>query len=376
MIYDALWHGSQPARLPALWDRLPCHASFRLLTDEALHQTLESFTEADLIASGLLRHDAGLAKVHPALSQFPALLLFTRRADGQITQVVANLCGLGPQIGAVDAILQDASLGEIVAQSDVGLMVVSDMTDLAVLWSLQIPAIVPTGLARLNRAPLQAFVRALNSRQLSLVLCDCWLSSLELGHSPYLGSVDRHLKNLERHLGSDLHHRWWTPSTGRLRDVAYALEHGTDEQVCHATYESILYGDPLDGPVPLPISGEPYDLPSALARWRDANLRSDPILRRESWQAVQLQLRRQIADPLLQHALQQADPGERTRWTALAAFVPLVMSELYQMEGKLGLSNLDWRSNLASMSDAQSKQILALLHSLLAQLGGRHVDQR
>jgi hypothetical protein len=367
-IYEAMWHGSKPYQLPGPWQRFRSHDSVRRLPAEAISELRKCFPEGDLHRAGVLRLGGQLSVVHPALAASTAPVLFVRAASGSITQVIASMCAIGRHMGALPALLTDACLRQLLADSETGIVLVSSMVDLAILWALSIPAAPATGLARLSGKPLQHIVGQLDLT--CLTLSDCCLERLQRGHSPYLGTVERHLTLLERHLPIQVYRKWWTPTQERLENLAFALSQGIDAHVGDAVYDSIVTGDPLPRAEWSTARAVPTTIHEALAAWQDDRDRQRNA--QPAWADLQCLLHREFGEGLLRQASQLSDPRARCQLTAAAAVVPLVLSELFAMFGQVSLAQKEWRGNRTMLTSGQLERIDELMTLLQAQLGGRH----
>lgn len=392
-VFDALYHAGEQVQLPGFWEEIPCHDAFRVLSDERLREVCRLFDERQLLSAGIYVGTAGSCDVSPLLREPPVTLLFLRRRGEEgWYQVVSHLHGLAPHVGAFAAALQDTNVVRWIEEMDESwevksVPVTARMSDLPILWSLEIPAIPATGLHALGRAHLDVVYRRLRQLGrdgaplfLDFVACD-W-ATLQKGMHPYVSRVRAHLDAIADNLRHRFRTGLWQPTNDTFTKLAFARRYGGPETVKELVIRSYYYDE---GATEEHVSGGeadaggPPDLDRAAAQLRAAYGRPDGVDRQHAWRQFHEATEIAISQPLMAKALLAADPEDRMRLAGKAAFAPIAIGELSQIANKAALPALDPRHAQARLSEGEWARALELLNSLTGsppQKAARHVRKR
>lgn len=392
-IYESLIKDAKPYALPAPWTDLQCHSAFvRLPTD--LSRTIKRLRgkhkDDALVAAGILIQTApGEANINPLLVEHGHCLLATeKRLEGGCQQLVAGMQVIGSHQSCAVTVLNDPRLAELLPNIDSQLFVTFSQTDLAIAWSLGLPAIPATGLEELGGKSLDVFCRALKLRRSSdesdtdnpgglvmasyPVLMNWSLTELEPKDYAAARLVENHFLSLQRHLGLDLSDgAVWTPPAEEIEKIKFRIKFGKPSDVVDAivagSAESASFGSVLKasgGP-------EPRGYPEALRDWMAHAASEDNSRRQRAWDRLQRFQESELFTPLSEQAQKESELLPQMLLTALGGVSRMFHPQAALMSAKFAKTVRDHGVKAATQLPAEDfRQFVALVDRLIAMAEG------
>lgn len=335
VIYQEFWGHCGKYRNCGLWGQLAASNDIRGQPPEPSHavEALRAkFSLDELLESSVLVRDFhGHVKLNPDLADHDATIVplrFTPEANPFDFICCGNL--LHHDTLPLLAALKDGRMKEQLEQTDNVLCVPSSMSDMAILWSIDIPAVPVTGLVDISKRMLRKFCRRFGLRRAGeptpsidppqLVFVGWNISRLELQPPPDLKKLTAHFRQIERSLQVSMDDEMyaWKPHQEEVKRVRFCLKHGDKEDVKGAILNSLTNSTcSLTWRAGTP---QPTDLASALARLIE-ELHSTPIdndrVRRAFSSALAL-VKDDCIVPLLKEADETSDAMERNLHLAAA----------------------------------------------------------
>ena len=388
-IYGFVAERGAPCRLPALWARFKAHEAFVNPDQdaEALFAGLASqFSRDDLLHAGVVRaNDQGQLELEPTLSEQGRMLAALRKTSkGSPFCLLSGRGCLGGHHWPFSAILEDFRTRTLQKQAGDQLLIASSMKDVAIFWSMGLPAAPAIGLDRFSRQQIDVFCKSLGASRyndstysfasgmakkapVSLVLVGWSPSQLDVQEPARIKSVQSHLRNLHVNLGIDLHDVLvWKPSEANIERLRFCLDVGSSRDVKRALLESLETASAplIETPVTSKLQPAYADL---LRDWiaMQQNRHVDRTARQRAWDELQEQLERQIIDPLARQALKFDDPRDRELGLALADISRLRHTQSLRMatDYSNSMRNLGGKSTVLLPPD-ELKQQLAMANCI------------
>ena len=341
-----------PFRLPSPWDRIKCHEGFCTLDEHPAQLLLDlhaQFADEDLLRAGAVVASAeNMAAINPALvgNGEPTLALRRSSKRKPFCLLSEGRC-LAARQWPLSAIAEDYRTLAFQRQLGRQLLVAGSMADVAVLWSLGVPAAPATGLSTLSRGQIDVFCKLMGipryssilrkadantggNRQksaITLILVGWSPALLDIGQPAEIKDVRDHLKKLHTNLGIALDDVLvWTPDEAALTRMRTCLDVGTPRDVEAAVIDSLeANSTPLvETKVRRAVR---LGYADALSKWMA--VQAGPVDRRkrqQAWDDLQQQYHLEMIEPLLREAEKSDDLNRRTLGIAQAT----VLSALHK----------------------------------------------
>lgn len=338
-IYQTLAKAGEPPAFPAPWTDLKCHKAFvHLPTDltETLAQLIETYEESELLDCGICTiGETGEAIANPQLlANLQYVLAPTSAAQAPL--VLAGLRSIAPDSWSVEAILSNELMAPLYSAAPDHIFVVFSAADLALFWSLGLPAIPFEGLANLAKDSLRTFCTKLrlqrtaiargqlastSSHQSTLfpILVNWSPTNLDLTDYADATAIAGHFKQLCQHLDLDLSRGGvWKPTECQIEAVKFRIKCGTWEDVRDALLGTLRRSSlsPFVG------IDEKWATPweeylAALKNWEAASNSGDTSREMRTWKEVGRLQRMLLVAPLIELAA-GSDPLSRNLSLVLA----------------------------------------------------------
>ena len=396
-VYESVAAAGLPVTFSGPWKGLPCDPSFfRLPSDlTALLNNLQAqFDEKVLIESGVACLDGrGAVEINPVLKSADLIVWALRRqSDAPPFQLVANQSSVRRSMWSFSSVFADGRTAKMIEDVADRVAVAFTMTDLAILWSLKIPAVPAAGLSRRSGNRLEVFCKSMNisrkpDEQFStfasadktsttvgqprvLLLCDWSVELLGKNDSLQAQQLWKYLGDLQKYLGLDLYDfQRLKPTPEEFAKLRFIMDHGRWEDVREAVLdgpyaesESLYVDKSLHRPTPDSLS-------VALGKWRrtQRHSKSDVTAQKAAWNDVLTVQDRQLFDPLTEEAERAKDPTERNLLTALTGMSRLLHPQMLMMAEKLGQAIGEKGTNaLNAISKDDFQQVIAVADRVMA----------
>lgn len=394
-IYEFIIKQGSKCVFPEPWSRLKGYKEFvDLGSDQAvlLANLTAAFAREELIAAGVIVVDEqAVARLAPALTKSPQVVLALRKkpeecpfqlmADNQLVSLRGEAC-----LAAFD----DVKLRAMLARTNSDLFVVFSPLELAVFWSLGLPAIPGNDIpalggpmfneffARLGQPrwptaqPMLGVAPKTESEQMepiALVLVDWNIISLEPTEVGPALEAREYLLKLRTHLGIDVDDfRLWKPQPPEIERMSFCLKMGLAQDLLAAITESVENScQPLVCP-PESQPSPPLDYGNAVRQWRTGDEdKKDMFQMSQAWDQVRRSLNAELFEPLSQRARATPDPIERNAYYLLAQMSELANSQALLLAAKLNKSTREQGATApASLPEEAFRQLLALTDRIRA----------
>ena len=359
-VFEFLAGRGKPYVLPGAWANLECHGAFFVLSEdpESFREALcAQFAREDLLAAGVAHvGDDGELLMHPDLIAEGAVLAALRRAPQAAPFCILTRDDCLPPgqwpFAAVRDDFQMQSLHELV---DGELYIAATLADVAVLWSVGLPAVTATGIGTLEGELLELFYAALyvpsagasggadtaaNSDEgkhptrtdpATLFFVDWSPADFCLDPRPEIGAaahrvVELYNDELPFKVKLALEESTiWKPSSADLVELRHSLAVGPPEKVGDALDVILDHSRrPLLEPRNMPESPEAPNRGylELHAEWNTARRKqADHKDLQQAWDLLRDAHEREVVMPLMQHALQSDDLLYRQLGLSLAEVV-------------------------------------------------------
>lgn len=340
-IYDSLLKDAKPAVLPPPWERVECHPAFCRLPKD-LSRTLDrlrrEFSEEALVAAGVLvQPTEGGPCLNPLLIEHGNYLFAAEKANEVGPhQLVAGLRAIGSHQWCVASALHDPRLVDLLPNVDSQMFVAYSQVDLAIAWSVGLPAIPATNLESIGNVALDVICKKLNLRRASddfnpetpqkgrdpasyPVLINWSLAELAPTEYPEARLAEGHFLELQRHLGVDLADgAIWTPTAADLETLKFRIKFGQLSDVMEALIASSAEAATFGALPPAEPGMEPKRYFDALQDWIACSNGDDKTRCQKAWDRLQRFQDSELVIPLLDQASRESEPLPRILLTSLA----------------------------------------------------------
>lgn len=395
-IYETLLKDAKSCVLPAPWAELQCHSAFVRLPED-LSRTIKrlkgKFKDEALIGAGVLVQSApGETSVNPLLIEHGNCLLATEKAlEGGCHQLVAGMQAIGRHQGSVAAALDDPRMAEIRENVDSQMFVAFSQADLAVAWSIGLPAIPSTGLENLGGKSLDVLCRALKLRRSSdefdepgpsgltmtsyPVLMNWSLAELEPKDYAEARDVERHLLGLHRHLGVDLRGgAIWTPTVQEIETIKFRIAFGQPSDVLDALVDSSAVSPTFGAASKANGGPEPHGYLEALRDWMACAASEDNSRRQKAWDRLQRFQESELITPLLEQAHKEPELLAQMLLRALGGVSRMFHPQATLMSAKFAKTIRDAGLKASTQLPTEDfRQFVALADRLIAMAEGVHL---
>lgn len=385
-VYRFLAQQGTAPELPGIWNTLPCHPAFLQLSDDPpnLVAKLQAHCGADQLrdAAAVTVDVQGVASLNPKLSCRNSLLLPIHTTSLSLpSDVITGDCGTLRGHWTFPAVLDDLRMQELQGTKDY-LLGVRTLQEMALFWSLRLPAVTVSGLDAMRGKHIDAFCHALrlprrrgqswtsSELPLKLVLVEWSPLSLRLEQTLEMDAVGTHLINLHDKLGIPLEQdcQIWRPTEDELSSIRFRWEHGDQRDVQEAMLESLDNScRPLIGAADL-ASVDPQSYGAAVEDWITArDNTTDTVRQQAAWKRVQKLQESQLIQPLLARAQETIEPLTQSRLLALADMSRLIHNQALLLSAGLSRAIGDQGATAASMYPKQEfQQVMALADRIAA----------
>ena len=402
-VYGEVIENLPEYRPPKLWRRLSrCSDLRRAPADPAgfLSKLQKLFTVDDLVKTKVAELGGnGVLALSPSLCDSQTVILALRSSPGGAPfELMLDTGCLSQRLQPICALLGDARMRELVAQSNRPICVTSSMIDAAVLLSFGFPSAVAAGLEGLKHVHLHVFrccfqldLRGemprnpnfrLNEKPdsplwlLAEVLQDSdfqppeiclvgWsVAQLELEEPQGLLAVISHLDKLGRCLELALEDfRLWQPSQEDVDRIRFCLEHGSRSDVRAAMLQSLT--DSMSELFNPALDKSPKELGEALGELQNVLSQKDAGKGQEqlAWQECQEAVHRELIAPLIAQAEAVSDPVERSFCVAAANVAQLVHTQALALKSKMMKQGR--QSAAAALSKDEVQTLMSMTDRLL-----------
>jgi hypothetical protein len=257
------------------------------------------------------------------------------------------------------------------------------MEDLAILWSLQIPAVPYKGLQFMPGQALVSF-RKLMCMELGstegaspfadcarvLVLFDWSISRMEPFANQLAEEIWQYWRNLQKHLDLAVDEfEWLRPTVAELSRMHFIVKHRDWDQI-----RDTIFDGPYENAQSLQFDPSqkhclPGSLADALRKWRRTVLAgaSDETSRKVAWNDVRSIYDRQHIDLLLDRASKSSDPAEQSMVLALAELSRLLFPQMVHLTEKVSQAVGEKRTGSSNpVPKEEYQQVLAGIDRILA----------
>ena len=388
-IYEFLQRRGRPCQLPGVWSGLPCHAAFIQPADEPealLVELTSSFEILELVGAGVVQVDEfGSASVNPSLVQKGSFVLPLREAGGkQPFDLLAGCAGTIRSAWPLFTALDDHRLQDLFMGLYGHLLAVCSLEEMALFWSLGLPAVPAAGLDRISGQHVGAFCQALclprrgdQSRSdgdpQSLVLVDWRPLQLQMDIDARIEPAEKHLARLHSHLGIPLDDfRVWRPTETEIELLQFRAQHGDRHDLQDAIIRSLKESSrPLIERLDPRTSG-PQSYGAAVRDWISVQHGFvDSSHQQQAWNRIQELQEAQVIQPLMARAQEISDPLQQSRLLALADVNRLIHNQVLLMSAKFTRS-AQFDGPLNHGKD-EFQQVMALADRVVALTEGRRV---
>jgi len=344
-IYDRLHRHYAPYTLPGPWARFPTHVDFVQVQDPGrlLKVLQESFSDDELIESGVATHSNGQTNLTAHLANADSLVLALRNAaDSPPFDLWANGASVGNLYWPILAILSDYRTHQLFKGSEAQLFVPFSMTDLAVLLSIGLPTALPAGLDTFSQGRIDVLCSAFGIRRRApghasevgntpkeptgemqsyrpLIFLAWSPATFELAKAPMLRDIQEHIREIENGLGIhfDNCEIWNAPTSKEIDHIMYCIRNGDTGDVRKALLDSLeINREQLVqiGPNEIEPNGVEPIRPAenyidALRILLDNGAQgSGGDRQKDAWRQVEQLRQAELVDPLLRQAAASKDP--------------------------------------------------------------------
>ncbi|MCE9607612.1 MAG: hypothetical protein K8U03_22220 [Planctomycetia bacterium] len=396
-IYETLLKDAKPCVLPVPWTELQCHSAFVRLPED-LSRTIKhlkgKFKDEALIGAGVLVQTApGETSVNPLLIEHGHCLLATEKAlEGGCHQLVAGMQAIGRHQGSVAAALDDPRMAEIRENVDSQIFVAFSQADLAVAWSIGLPAIPSTGLENLGGKALDVMCQALKLRRSSdefdtdrapsgltmtsyPVLINWSLAELAPKDYANAREVERHFLGLHRHLGVDLRGgAIWTPTAQEIETIKFRITFGQPSDVLDAIVDSSAASPTFGAASKASACPEPRGYLEALREWTACAASEDNSRRKRAWDRVLRFQESELITPLLEQAHKESELLPQMLLTALSGVSRMFHPQATLMSVKFAKTIRDNGLKASTQLPTEDfRQFVALADHMIAMAEGVHL---
>jgi hypothetical protein len=300
----------------------------------------------------------------------------------QPVQLLAGLREVAPQAWAVSATRRDPrfeQLGKGPAQADAknscpDIFVAFSAADLALLWSLGLPAIPPTGLERLAGEYIDWFTSSLTLpveegqefvRQSGLVLVNWSPALLRRVDYPQIQEIERHFAQIREYIGDDFCGPLrWTPSDWDYEAFQFVLQYGRPKDLADRVRWNA--GDVLSVVPEADTPKQSYS--DAFATWARQHIDLPDVgIRQRNWEQLQRSQEEELIAPLVERAMTEPDVLARGLWHSLAHTSRVLHSHAAKISLRLtrNVSLQSWQTR-EILGEPEFRQFITLTDRLLA----------
>lgn len=300
---DLICRSAVPYRFASPWTNVACHGSFLTVARSRKTNRAELRRARHEGANGLHLGVHKLKSLHPDLVTPGKLLLPLRtRPEEKPFQLVVGLKGVCRSTLLLGDVFGDYYFRHLLDSSDSPVLMAFTMPDLALLWSVGIPAVPATMIGDWTRGNLTALCELLGISRygepescqaspycgdapkpggdnaprdqgvpLPLVLVDWSPAELKLVVRPQVAALRAHLAQLQTHLGIDLEDfRVWRPTDALIDKLRVIAAYGDASYVQQAMLASL--GNDVEPlvPEPPPAPLPPRSYSARVSEWMTA----------------------------------------------------------------------------------------------------------